>query len=526
MCLCVPSSQCAKKSQESILNMHLKRVLFIIAVLFCSSPIAQGRVVVNGANYDAAFASDEKCFVVDGQVDLKGRSIKLKENCTLSFLKDGKLFNGHIIGNNTKLCSLRAESLGVTLSGTWLISKIDDVFFDQSALTDTQILDNITVLQSGRMRNTIILRKPLYQVVLSEEHKVGLILKSNTVLKSSSNILVRGNNLISYSVIKVGDASNVRINGGHITGDVETHIFKDGTTSEWGFGISISKAKNVVVEGVCISKCIGDGIYVGGGNGAYIGDYSQASKDIVLRDILSIGNRRQGVSITYADGVTIKNCVLANTGAYGLTSPGCGLDIEPNEGQSVRNVSVLSCEFYKNGTIMDASIGGYKTEKDVCNVEGILFKNCSFEGKLSIRTGSVVVKRCTLGTLDIHLAKMPKEKVLFDHCQINGGSGVLVRSLGGTTDRQYAPEYRFKSCSFTMSEAMTPAMFSSINHKGNEVADFVLDNCSFSFPQGSQHFDMVQAESACSFKFSKCQIDSQERTLDMDNTMYKNCRIR
>lgn len=505
--------------------MPVKGILFVILFFLSTANVVLGKMVVNSSNFTEAFASKEKYFVIDGQVDMRGIAIKLQEDCTLSFLKDGKLVNGHIVGNNTKLCSLRSGSLGVTVSGSWILPKIDDAIFDQSSLTDTQILDNISALQSERIKNTIVLRKPQYLVELSEKHKRGLILKSNAILKNSSTIVISANDLIAYSVIKIGEASNVRIYGGSIIGDVETHRYREGSTSEWGFGVSISLSQNVVVEGVSISKCTGDGIYIGGGKGEFIGDYSNACKDIVLKNVLSDGNRRQGVSITYADGVTLKNCVLSNTGKFGLTSPGCGLDIEPNVGQSVRNVFVRNCRFINNGTIMDASVSGYQTEDNSCNVERILFKDCSFDGKLSIRTGSVTMRRCTMGTLAIHLAKMPKEKVLFDHCNIIGGSGVVVRSSGRTTDNVYAPEYRFRACSFDVAEALTPAMFSSINHKGNEVANFVLDNCRFTFPQGSQDFDMVHAKNACTFSFSKCRINANEHILDLNNKMYNNCRI-
>ena len=175
---------------------------------------------------------------------------------------------------------------------------------------------------------------------------------------------------------------------------------------------------------------------------------------------------------------------------------------------------------------MDVSVGGYSTEGNNCNVEKILFQNCSIEGELSLRTGSAVLKHCSMRTLSLHLAKMPKEKVLIDHCLISGGSGVVVRSTGRTTDYDFVSEYRFKSCSFDMKEALTPAMFSSINHNGNEVAAFIVENSSFTFPEGTQRFDMVQPKITCSFNFLKCQIDSKKHSVEDGNVVYENCRIK
>ena len=504
----------------------MKRFVSLILFSLVFFNMAAGRVVVDNSNRKTAFSKGNECYVIKGAVDLGGKTIRMPEGCTLSFQRGGKLMNGQIVGSKTKIRGLRTESLGVLLSGTWILSKIEDKVFDARLLTDTQILNNISAMQSDDAKNTIFLRKQVYSVVLTEKHKNALLLKSNTILRSASNISVERNDLITYAVIKIGSSSNVKMYGGSITGDVGNHSYREGTTSEWGFGISMGGASNVLISGVSISKCTGDGIYIGGGKGGYIGDYTNASKNIILQDVRADGNRRQGISITCADGVTIKNCSLTNTGKYELTSPGCGLDIEPNEGQSVRGVSVSGCDFLNNGTIMDVSVGGYVAEGDSCNIEKISFENCRFSGKLSVRSGSVVISNCTMATLSIHLAKMPKEKVLLKGCTITGGSGVVVRSTGRTTDNGNAPVYVFKGCTIGMEEASTPAIFSTINHKGNEVASFVMEDCSFFFPGSAKRFDMIQSKNnTCSFDFSKCVIDPKEQALDLTNKMYSNCKI-
>ena len=485
--------------------MFQKRSVSLILFLLIFLNLAVGRVIVNSSNHATAFSKANECYVITGIVDLGGETIRIPDSCTLSFQSNGKLMNGQVVGSKTKVRGLRAKSLGVTMGGTWLLSKIEDYVFDSRLLTDTQILDNISAMQSEDTKNTIILRKQSYSVILTENHKNALLLKSNTILKSASNISVEGNDLISYSVIKIGSASNIKIIGGSITGDVGNHSYREGTTSEWGFGISMGGACNVFISGVSISRCTGDGIYIGGGKGSYIGDYTNASKNIMLQNVHAEGNRRQGISITCADGVTIKNSTLTNTGKYELTSPGCGLDIEPNEGQSVRYVSVSDSEFLNNGTIMDVSVGGYVTEGNRCNIEKISFENCRFSGKLSVRSGSVVISNCTMATLSLHLAKMPKEKVQIECCSITGGSGVLLRSTGKTIDHENVPVYVFKGCTIGMGDALTSAIFSTINHKGNEVATFVMENCDFFFPKGAKRFEMIQTKNnTCSFDFSKC----------------------
>ena len=274
-----------------------------------------------------------------------------------------------------------------------------------------------------------------------------------------------------------------------------------------------------------VSRCTGDGIYIGGGTGSFLGDYSEANKNIVLCDIVSDDNRRQGVSITYADGVLIRDCVFSNTGKTEAVSPGCGLDIEPNEGQAVRNVTISNCRFLNNNKILDVSIGGYRSEGDRCNVEGITMENCEVSGPLSVRSGSVTLRNCSMATLSLHLAKMPKGKVVFDHCQIKDGSGVTIRSVGKTTDSDNMPVYTFKSCTIGMNQVLTRAMFSTINHKGNEVAEFNVEDCTILLPTGSQKYDIVQDKANLSFRFSNCGINANGRQVDLRGSRYANCRI-
>ena len=97
----------------------------------------------------------------------------------------------------------------------------------------------------------------MYSVVLTEKHKNALLLKSNTILRSASNISVERNDLITYAVIKIGNSSNVKMYGGSITSDMGNHSYREGTTSEWGFGISVGGVNNVLISGVSISKCTG-----------------------------------------------------------------------------------------------------------------------------------------------------------------------------------------------------------------------------------------------------------------------------
>lgn len=472
-------------------------------------------------NVKDVFSIPGRVYIINSTIDLKGEEIIIPNNSTLKFKRNGRIVNGSIVGKDTKMLGLRAACLGVTIKGTWLVSTIRDSFFDYSFLSDNEVLDNVLALQSSAIRNKIILTKPSYRVVLDDYRKRGLQLKDNAILNMQTTIYLAGNNLSRYAILVVGN--NNKIIGGEIVGDIDSHVFAEGTTSEWGFGIYLNMVDRVSIIGTRISKCIGDGIYLGGGTSNEMGDFSSACRNVVITNVVSDNNRRQGISITCADNVLIKNCTFSNTGKTEMISPGCGIDIEPNKGQSVRRIIVKNSRILNNNKLLDASIGGYESIGSKCNVENILFENCEVTGALCICTGSVTLKHCTLSTLSLHLAKMPKEKVNLYDCTITGGSGIKIRSVGNTTDSINSPVYSFKSCTIGMDNVLTSALFSIINHKGNEVADFNFENCKIHLPRGERQFEMIQHKTTCSFRFKGCSINSQGRSINYDNKMFEKC---
>lgn len=171
-----------------------------------------------------------------------------------------------------------------------------------------------------------------HTVKISEEKGAWLTVGDNTELIIDGNIQLEGNYFSSCDLIRV-TGRNVRIHGkGSITGDRRTHKGKEG---EWGMGIRFHGAKDVTVKGLTISNCWGDCIYIGGG-----------SKSIKIDSCVLCGSRRQGVSITKANGVTISDCRIADISG---TMPQYAICIEPNkkcvvDNVLIRGVSVVNCE--------------------------------------------------------------------------------------------------------------------------------------------------------------------------------------
>lgn len=182
-----------------------------------------------------------------------------------------------------------------------------------------------------------------------------LQLKGGVLNLTGVTLAAMPNALEKYAVLVIS-GKNVSLRGGTIIGDRKQH---NGTTGEWGHGIRVREAEDVEILGTSCRECWGDGFYIGNN-----------SKDITIASCTSIGNRRQGLSITDAKNVTVKNSSFHDTGG---TRPGDGIDIEPDAGGAVTDVRITGCTFQRNeGVHVEIA---WKKGK----VERILVKNNSFD---------------------------------------------------------------------------------------------------------------------------------------------------
>jgi parallel beta-helix repeat protein len=160
-------------------------------------------------------------------------------------------------------------------------------------------------------------------------------LRSNVNLRLLPGAVLRAkpNAATNYAILRIKNASNVSISGGSVIGDRDQHL---GTAGEWGMGVDIRGSHAVLLDGVHISKCWGDGIYVGSSTGTGSG----ACSDITLRQVVADQNRRQGLSIVACSGALIEQCEFNNTNG---TAPAAGIDLEPNAGEIVEKVRIINC---------------------------------------------------------------------------------------------------------------------------------------------------------------------------------------
>ena len=145
-----------------------------------------------------------------------------------------------------------------------------------------------------------------------------------------------------YYVIKASRVNNVEINGGSIIGDRIGHI---GNTGEWGMGVYILGSAKVFVHNLKISRCWGDGVYVGA-YGGFTGKITVVpSSDITLNHVISTGNRRQGLSFGPVQRAYVVNSTFSNTSG---TAPQAGIDIEPSTQGIAQNIRIEASKITGN----------------------------------------------------------------------------------------------------------------------------------------------------------------------------------
>lgn len=387
--------------------------LSLICILFTGNCKAESPLAI-------MMSRENVTYKIEKAYDLEGQKIEVPKNCLIEFGKSGKIYNGILVGNETRL-RCRKKSLGVKLKGKWKTTQIRDEWFDTFHLTDGEILDNINILMRDDICQNVYIAKEIYDCPVEKNPRV-VRLASNTNLNLKSTLRLLPSDRKNYSIISIRDKKNVKVKGGTIIGDVNTHIVKDDKSpGEWGMGINIYHSENIIIEGVKVSKCWGDGIYVSGESGKEMGKYEHASKNVTIKNVECDDNRRQGMSVTHVDGLFVKGCKFINTGRTKYTGPGAGVDLEPNveEGrfESCRNIYFENCLFSGNNGPAFFQYNSVQNGSEL-NMGKIRFTKCRFDGNVYVCSNDVAFYQCKLENL-MPYVNSSHVSVMFYNCEIN-----------------------------------------------------------------------------------------------------------
>lgn len=330
---------------------------------------------------------DGNSLLIEEDIDMNGCVVFMPHAMTIC-AKGGIVRNGVVVGSQTKIDGKDILFDNVTIRGDWNVPEITTSLFKD--LSYENALRNVMALASPKVKNTIVIEKGNYIVKMKQNARVGLSLCSNTELVLNGNIRLLPNNFKNYYIIRA-KGENISIRGdGTIIGDKHSH---NGSEGEWGMGLEFRSAVNASVKGLTIKDCWGDCIYVGGN-----------SRNILIEDCKLDNGRRQGISVTKASGVTIRNCIITNVSG---TNPQYAIDIEPNSKDSIDDVLI-------EGVVVKDCEGGFmvtrrarKKSSEVPWIGKVSIRNCILNSKSKY---PVKVKRC--------------EDMMIDKCILNAPHGI------------------------------------------------------------------------------------------------------
>lgn len=154
-----------------------------------------------------------------------------------------------------------------------------------------------------------------------------------------------------------------------------------------------------MIKNFNVKDCWGDCIYVG-----------NSSKNITIKGCKLDHGRRQGVSVTSADGVVIEDCTITNVRG---TDPQAAIDLEPNQNETVDNVIIRN-------VYCENCYGGIETWKPQ-----------------EARIGSVIIEGCSVMSSEKRWPIVIRyaESAKVDNCIVDAGdrTAILVTECGNTS---------------------------------------------------------------------------------------------
>ncbi len=340
-------------------------------------------------------------FLLNCIMDLKGETVNVPSHLRLIY-DGGQIINGTLVFSPGATIDSHLLSPSLTLEGSPTLNNgvfelvpfrwgiIEGITTDVNAQKNKEILQKIIDMIKKTNGHTLKIDK------LDAYFKVGGInlspkqysensihLPSDFTLEMTNNTFIRmqPTHFPYANLMSTYDVDNVTIRGGNLVGDRYKHDYSDildingisRKSHEWPTLLITKGSRNVRFENVHMSQSTGDG-FVAGSAGFRIKQNTPLNKKVLLIGCTITDCRRNGISITDGEDITIENNIIEHTGegeairdssgkriydAAGV-APRFGLDIEPyvsygNFAKSseiryewVENVKVINNRFTNN----------------------------------------------------------------------------------------------------------------------------------------------------------------------------------
>lgn len=330
----------------------IKRLIIVIFVILLGFSSEAKTVTINpNKPLQKQFSKESATYKIKATIDLQGETITLPKNSILKFKKKGIVKNGALTGNYTKIVAKEKTIIdNISINGDWHVPVIYLGWMPLSEDDCRSQVQELVKLQSSGISNIIYTPDKAIRWTPKSDSFSLIDLQSNATLIIRDTIYTNGNNRPYYRVVNAENKCNIQIQGGVLVGDVESHIY-DGTSSHgWGFGVNIEGCENVEVNRTTAMLFTGDGFYFGGEKETYLGSNKNGCRNITLRGVRSLSNRRQGMSVTGAtDHFYVYDSEFSYTGEKKLVMPGAGVDFEVNyDSQRITDVYFNNCTIQGN----------------------------------------------------------------------------------------------------------------------------------------------------------------------------------
>ncbi len=354
--------------------LFVSLLLFLCSCGKANSGVKVVRLPIDTVSYKKLGQLRGVCLIIRDTINLGNKRCNLPDGIILNF-KGGFLKNGTLVGSNTRLKSKGTCFDRVRVLGSWNVPVITTALFRD--LSYDNALKDVVALSHSTVKNKIIIEPGDYSVTAYKNGDICIPINSNTDFILKGTIRLAPNDYRNYYIVQA-QGKHITIRGnGTIIGDKHTHT---GDSGEWGMGINLDHAHHVLINGLTIKDCWGDCIYVG-----------SESSDVRIEKCMLDHGRRQGISITSADGVRIKDCTITNVGG---TAPEYGIDVEPNADEAVDNVHIenLTIANCRGGILAWGKAPGARIGK-------IRIRNCVISGTSKmpisiIKCSSAKVEKC------------------------------------------------------------------------------------------------------------------------------------
>ncbi len=523
--------------------MWRKFLISLCLLALCAACAAKTITIQPSLPLQQQLSKEGVTYKIKSSLDLDGKEIIIPKDSKLLFKKKGFICNGKLIGNNTRIEAKDRQIFdNITIGGYWDTPVIYMSWMNLSDKDCQQEVQELLKLQNPLVDNIIYTpNHPLYWTPKWDNYSL-LNLENRSILIIKDTIFTNTNDRPFYRVVNVEGKDSVKIYGGVLIGDVETHTYSGTTSHGWGFGVCIKGSRNIEVKGTTSMDFTGDGFYIGGEEENQFGVNENGCKNILITEVHSLYNRRQGMSVTGAtDHLYVYDSEFSFTGKKRAAMPGAGIDIEVNyDNQCIHDVCFKNCVLKGNkkglcllnrkgngNLVFDNVVIDSETEYNLntSQYEVYPFHCVNISGDYE----SISFKNCKLGAI-VNMTTFNQELanvVTIDNCSL---SIIYTRTISDS----FLRSFKISNSTFDISNQVfydrglddneSPKEINSLLYCASLV-NFDIDNCKYITENTGIKSGFSDNECGARITIRNCVLD-KEMIFPHYNASFYNCKIK